>query len=78
VRFFILGDGTVADAKILRSSGIPPFDFAAFQAILKSSRFRPLPEDLHSDREGVTITFFYNSRPEEEPPVQKPAPKKSS
>ena len=64
VRFFILADGTVADAKILRGSGIPPFDFAAFQAILKSSKFRPLPKDLNSSREGVTVTFFYNLRPE--------------
>jgi TonB family protein len=66
VRFFILADGTVADAKILRGSGIPPFDFAAFQAIVKSSPFRPLPADLHSTREGVTVTFFYNMRPESE------------
>jgi TonB family protein len=66
VRFFILADGTVADAKILRGSGIPPFDFAAFQAITKSSPFRPLPTDLHSMREGVTVTFFYNMRPDTE------------
>jgi len=66
VRFYILADGTVADAKILRQSGIPPFDFAAFQAIVKSSPFRPLPADLHSTREGVTVTFFYNMRPEAE------------
>ncbi|HEY1251139.1 MAG TPA: TonB family protein [Thermoanaerobaculia bacterium] len=66
VRFYILADGTVADAKILRGSGIPPFDFAAFQAIVKSSPFRPLPTDLHSTREGVTVTFFYNMRPETE------------
>jgi TonB family protein len=66
VRFFILADGTVADAKILRGSGVPPFDFAAFQAIVKSSPFRPLPTDLHSTREGVTVTFFYNMRPEME------------
>ena len=64
VRFFILADGTVADAKILRGSGIPPFDFAAFQAIVKSSPFRPLPADLGSTREGVTVTFFYNMRPD--------------
>ena len=64
VRFFILADGRVADAKILRGSGIPPFDFAAFQAIVKSSPFRPLPADLGSQREGVTVTFFYNMRPE--------------
>jgi TonB family protein len=66
VRFYILADGRVADAKIVRYSGIPPFDNAALQAILKSSPFRPLPEDLHEEREGITITFFYNMRPEEE------------
>jgi TonB family protein len=66
IRFFILADGHVADAKIIRGSGIPPFDFAALQAILKSSPFRPLPADLGSSREGVTVTFFYNLRPERE------------
>lgn len=66
IRFFILADGHVADAKIIRGSGIPPFDFAALQAILKSSPFRPLPPDLGSPREGVTVTFFYNLRPERE------------
>ena len=65
VRFFILADGSVADAKIIRVSGIPPFDFAALQAILTSSPFRPLPKDLNSTREGVTVTFFYNMRPED-------------
>jgi TonB family protein len=64
IRFFILADGRVADAKIIRGSGIPPFDFASLQAILKSSPFRPLPADLGSSREGVTVTFFYNLRPE--------------
>ncbi len=63
VRFYILADGRVADAKILRSSGIPPFDFAAFQAVTRSSPFRPLPAELHEEREGVTVTFFYNMRP---------------
>ena len=65
IRFFLLADGSVADAKIIRSSGIPPFDFAALQAILKSSAFRPLPAELNSQREGVTVTFFYNMRPED-------------
>jgi TonB family protein len=66
VRFYIMADGRVADAKIVRYSGIPPFDNAALQAILKSSPFRPLPSDLHEEREGITITFFYNMRPESE------------
>src|SRR5258706_2391436 len=66
IRFFILKDGRVEAERILSSSGIPPFDNAAFQAISKSSAFRPLPDDLGHDREGVTVTFFYNLRPEDE------------
>lgn len=76
IRFYILENGTVADAKILRGSGIPPFDFAAFQAIVKSSPFRPLPQDLHETREGVTVTFFYNLRPESTEEAPAGAPKK--
>jgi TonB family protein len=68
VRFFILANGTVEGARIISRSGIPPFDFAALQSILKSDPFRPLPKDLLAqvpgkDREGITVTFFYNLRP---------------
>lgn len=63
IRFFILADGRVEGAIIIRGSGVPPFDFAALQAILKSSPFKPLPKDLGSAREGVTVTFYYNIRP---------------
>ena len=66
IRFYIRADGTVEGEKILRDSTIPPFDHAAFQAIATSSPFRPLPKDLHEEREGVTVTFFYNIRPGEE------------
>lgn len=66
IRFFIRGDGRVEGAKIVAISGVPPFDNAAMQAILTSSPFRPLPKDLGSDREGVTVTFFYNIRPEKD------------
>jgi TonB family protein len=66
IRFFIRGDGRVEGAKILSVSGVPPFDFAALQAILTSSPFRPLPKDLGSDKEGVNVTFFYNIRPGKE------------
>jgi TonB family protein len=71
IRFFIMSDGRVEAAHVVAQSGIPPFDFAALQAILKSNPFRPLPKDLLAqvpgkDREGITVTFFYNMRPEEE------------
>lgn len=65
IRFYIRADGQVEGATILSHSGVPPFDHAALQAILTSSPFRPLPRDLGSDREGVTVTFFYNLRPED-------------
>lgn len=65
IRFFILKDGRVQGATIIASSGTPPFDNASLQAILRSSPFRPLPADLGHDREGVTVTFLYNIRPEE-------------
>lgn len=66
IRFYIRGDGRVEGTTILRKSDVPPFDYAAFQAIMTSSPFRPLPKDLNSDKEGVTVTFFYNIRPGEE------------
>jgi TonB family protein len=65
IRFFILKNGRVEGERILSGSGVPPFDNAAFQAISRSSAFRPLPDDLGHDREGVTVTFFYNLRPED-------------
>ena len=65
IRFFILKDGRVEAESVLSASGHPPFDNAAFQAIARSSAFRPLPDDLGHDREGVTVTFFYNLRPED-------------
>ncbi len=65
IRFFILADGRVEGATILSRSGVPPFDNAALQAIVTSSPFRPLPKDLGEDREGITVTFFYNIRPGE-------------
>jgi TonB family protein len=67
VRFYILADGRVEAAQIIHHSGIPPFDSTALQAILNSSPFRPLPEALREDREGVTVTFFYNMRPDGKP-----------
>lgn len=72
IRFFIRGDGRVEGLRIAAPSGIPPYDNAAFQAIATSSPFRPLPTDLGSDREGVTVTFFYNIRPEDEPGPPRP------
>jgi len=64
IRFFIERDGSVSGLQILDESGKPPMDFAARDAIMTSSRLAPLPTDLTGvEREGVTITFFYNRHP---------------
>lgn len=66
IRFYIQPDGTVTGLQILDESGKPPMDFAARDAIAHSSPFAPLPADLGATSgEGVTITFFYNTRPPE-------------
>ena len=63
IRFYVLADGSIVDEKIVKSSGIPPFDNAAFQAIAESSPLPRLPKELGSEREGVTVSFYYNIRP---------------
>jgi protein TonB len=64
IRFFIERSGEVTGLVITDESGRPPMDFAARDAIVDSSPFDPLPADLIGvDREGVTITFYYNARP---------------
>ena len=67
IRFFILKDGRVEaetdplGLRASRRSTTPPSRPSRARA-----RFGPLPSDLGHDREGVTVTFFYNMRPEDE------------
>jgi protein TonB len=65
VRFFLMKDGRVEGLRLLVSSGVPPFDNASLKAIQNSSPFRAIPPDFPNPREGVTITFLYNIRPED-------------
>jgi TonB family protein len=63
IHFYIERDGRVTGLEIERVSGHPPLDFAARDAILNASPLPPLPEDLGGTfHEGVTITFYYNTR----------------
>jgi TonB family protein len=69
IRFYIRADGSVEGENVIKSSTIPPYDHAAFLGVSEASPFRPLPKDLHEDREGVTITFLYlHYRAGEKPP----------
>jgi TonB family protein len=63
IHFFIERDGRVTGVEIERESGHPPMDFAARDAILNASPLPPLPADLGGTfHEGVTITFYYNTK----------------
>lgn len=62
IHFFIERDGRVTGLEIEMPSAHPPMDFAARDAILNASPLPPLPADLVGvEREGVTITFYYNT-----------------
>lgn len=62
IHFLIERDGRVSGLEIEMPSAHPPMDFAARDAILNASPLPPLPADLVGvDREGVTITFYYNT-----------------
>ncbi|NWG00588.1 MAG: TonB family protein [Thermoanaerobaculaceae bacterium] len=64
IHFVIERNGRVSSIEIQRESGHPSMDFAARDAIANASPLPPLPPDLFGvEREGVTITFFYNTEP---------------
>jgi TonB family protein len=60
IRFTIHRDGRISDVTILKSSGVPPYDYAAQKAIELSSPLNPLPKDFPNASERVTAIFFYN------------------
>jgi TonB family protein len=62
IRFTIQRDGRLTDVVILKSSGHPPYDFAARKAIELSSPLNPLPRDFPNPNERVTAMFYYNRR----------------
>lgn len=63
IQFTIQRSGTITDIRILKSSEIPPFDFAARKAIELASPLRPLPADFPNRSERVTAQFYYNLTP---------------
>ncbi|MCK5916290.1 MAG: energy transducer TonB [Deltaproteobacteria bacterium] len=59
IRFVINLDGSLAEVKILRSSGVALLDSEAIRAVHNASPFPPLPERMNSKRLAVTATFEY-------------------
>jgi TonB family protein len=62
IRFTIQRDGRITDIILLKSSGHPPYDFAARKAIELSSPLQPLPADFPNRDERVTAMFYYNTK----------------
>lgn len=60
IRFTIQRDGRITNIETLKSSTVPPYDFAARKAIELSSPLNPLPKDFPNPTERVTVMFFYN------------------
>ncbi len=59
VEFGINKNGSLAYAKVIRSSGYPILDEAAIKAIKDASPFNPLPERFGVDRLNIYATFTY-------------------
>ncbi|HYC61085.1 MAG TPA: energy transducer TonB [Thermoanaerobaculia bacterium] len=61
IRFTIQRDGRITEVMIMKTSGHPPYDFAARKAIELSSPLQPLPADFPNANERVTAVFYYNT-----------------
>jgi len=60
MRFVINKDGTLLEAKILRSSGYALLDSEAIRAIHNAAPYPPLPDRMQTDHLVVTATFEYS------------------
>lgn len=60
ITFDILSDGTLRDAQIARSSGLPEVDRSALRAVLASNPLGPLPREYPGDK--VSVEFYFDFR----------------
>jgi periplasmic protein TonB len=57
IHFKIEKDGTISDANVERSSGLPFVDRAALRAVVSSSPLPPLPAEYGGNQLGVHLKF---------------------
>ncbi len=60
VDFDINRDGSITNARITQSSGIPEVDRSALRAVLASSPLAPLPADYSGNK--VSVEFYFDLR----------------
>ena len=57
VHFQIERDGTLVDARVVVSSGLPFVDRAALRAVIASSPLPPLPAEYSGPHLGIQVVF---------------------
>jgi protein TonB len=62
LEFSVQRDGTLAEIRLVKSSGTPALDRAAANALI-GARFLPLPSDYRPDRISMQVSFFYGEEP---------------
>ena len=60
--FIVQRDGTLAEVRLLKSSGTPALDRAAANALI-GSRYLALPSDYRPARVTMQVSFFYGEGP---------------
>jgi protein TonB len=60
VSFVVHRDGSVSDARIQQSSGVPSLDLSAIQAVERIDSFGPLPDAYAGNSVSVAYTFTYD------------------
>jgi TonB family protein len=60
--FTVERDGTLAEVRLLKSSGNTALDRAAGNALI-GSRFLALPADYRPSRLTIQVSFFYGAEP---------------
>ncbi|HEY6052038.1 MAG TPA: TonB family protein [Thermoanaerobaculia bacterium] len=57
VHFTIQRDGTITDAELVTSSGLPYVDRAAMRAVMAASPLPPLPSEFQSSHVSLSVLF---------------------
>jgi len=57
VHFTIQRDGTITDAELVTSSGLPYVDRAAMRAVMAASPLPPLPSEFQSNHVSLSVLF---------------------
>src|SRR4029077_10275315 len=64
VTFNVHKDGSITDLSVVGPCPIPPFNTAAYGALVSSNPTAALPPEYPADKAFFTVTFFYNEEPQ--------------